>query len=132
MLQRSFEPFHRPEGEVIFEQGDRASHLYLLIKGHVAIRYKPYDGPPIILTRLRDGDIFGWSAVIGSARYTSTVFSESQIEAIRIHRDDLWKLVTHDPETGKILIDRLAQIVSPRWKNAHEQIRPLLKSLDRK
>lgn len=132
MLRESFEAYTCLEGQVIFEQGDSALHLYVLIKGEIAIRYKPYDAPPIVLTRLRDGDVFGWSAVIGSPRYTSSIVSESQIEAIRIHREDLWNLVTYEPETGKILIDRLAQIVSPRWKNAHEQIRPLLRSIERK
>lgn len=132
MLKAAFEPYSCPNAATIFEQGDPASHLYLILSGKAAIRYKPYDTPPIILTRLRDGDIFGWSAVIGSLKYTSSVISESLLEAIRIHRVDLWNLVTHEPETGKILIDRLAQIVSPRWKNAHEQIRPLLQSIERK
>jgi CRP-like cAMP-binding protein len=132
MFRESFEPYIRLEGEVIFEQGDPALHLYLLISGGVAIRYKPYDTPPIVLTRLRDGDVFGWSAVIGSPRYTSSAISDSRIDAIRIHRKDLWNLLTNEPETGKILIDRLAQIVSPRWKNAHEQIQPLLRSIERK
>lgn len=132
MFREAFEPYSRLDGEVIFDQGAPASHLYLLLRGGIAIRYKPYDAPPIVLTRLRDGDVFGWSAVIGSPRYTSSAVSESQIEAIRIHREDLWNLLTNEPETGKILIDRLAQIVSPRWKNAHEQIQPLLRSIERK
>lgn len=131
-LKRSFEDFHCSKDVVIFEQGDPAKYLYLVLKGEAIIRYKPYDGPPIILTRLRDGDIFGWSAVIGTSKYTSSVVSKSEMETIRIHREDLLKLVTHQPETGKILIDRLAQIVSPRWKNAHEQIQPLLRMIDRK
>lgn len=131
-LKGSFEYYFGQNNTVIFEQGDPASHLYLLLRGRVAVRYKPYDGPPIILTRLRDGDVFGWSAVIGSSRYTSSIVSETQVEAIRIHKEDLWDLITHEPATGKIIIDRLAQIVSPRWKNAHEQIQPLLHSIERK
>jgi hypothetical protein len=30
------------------------------------------------------------------------------------------------PETGKIIMDRLARVVSPRWKNAEEQVQSLL------
>jgi CRP-like cAMP-binding protein len=128
LLKPLFEQFSCPADTVIFEQGAPATYLYLLIKGEIAIRYKPYDGPPITLTHLRDGDVFGWSAVVGSTRYTSSIVSESQVEAIRIRGSHLLKLFSDAPETGRIIIDRLARVVSPRWNNAHEQVQSLLNS----
>ncbi len=128
LLKPLFEQFICPTDTVIFEQGTPAVYLYLLIKGEVVIRYKPYDGPSIILTRLRDGDVFGWSAVVGSPYYTSSIISETQIEAIRIRRNRLIKLFSEAPETGKIVMDRLARIVSPRWGNAQAQVQSLLNS----
>lgn len=128
LLKPLFEQFSCPADTVIFEQGAPATYLYLLIKGEIAIRYKPYDGPPITLTHLRDGDVFGWSAVVGSTRYTSSIVSESQVEAIRIRGSHLLKLFSDAPETGRIIIDRLVRVVSPRWNNAHEQVQSLLNS----
>ncbi|MBK7317837.1 cyclic nucleotide-binding domain-containing protein [Candidatus Villigracilis affinis] len=55
LLKPLFEQFIRPANTTIFEQGEPASYLYLLIKGEVIIRFKPYDTPPITLTRLRAG-----------------------------------------------------------------------------
>lgn len=130
LLKTIFEIFTCPPDTTIFAQGDLALKLYIILKGKVAISYKPYDTPAIILTRLGIGDVFGWSAVIGSSKYTSSVISESAVEAICIHRENLWRLVSNNPELGKIIIDRLALSVSPRWKNAHEQITSFLK-LDR-
>jgi CRP-like cAMP-binding protein len=128
LLKPLFEEFSCTAGMVIFEQGDPAKYLYLLISGDIAIRFKPYDGPPLTLTRLHTGDVFGWSAVIGSPKYTSSIVSETAIEAIRIRGNDLWALVREHPEIGKVIINRLARIVSPRWENAHEQIQSLLNS----
>lgn len=128
LLKPIFEDFNCTAGKVIFEQGDPAKYLYLLIYGDVAIRYKPYDGPPLTLTRLHEGDVFGWSAVIGSTKYTSSIVSETAIEAIRIRGSHLWDLVGKHPETGRAVINRLARIVSPRWENAHKQIQALLDS----
>ncbi|MDP1544566.1 MAG: cyclic nucleotide-binding domain-containing protein [Anaerolineales bacterium] len=128
LLKSLFEDFSCPAGTVIFEQGDPAQFLYLILTGRVAIHYKPYDGPPLVVTRLNEGDVFGWSAVIGSPKYTSSIISEGELTAIRIHRKELWNLVDKYPETGRTIIDRLAHIVSPRWKNAHAQIQPLLNS----
>lgn len=128
LLKPLFELFTCPPDTTVFEQGEPASYLYYLIKGDVAIRYKPYDSPPITLTRLHAGDVFGWSAVIGSPTYTSSIVSESQIEALRIRGSYLLALVREHPETGKIIMDHLASVVSSRWKNAHAQVQSLLNS----
>jgi CRP-like cAMP-binding protein len=126
LLKSLFEQFACLPNTVIIEQGAPATYLYLLIKGEVAIRYKPYDGPSITLTRLREGDVFGWSAVVGSPDYTSSIVSETQVEAIRIRRNDLLQLSNQSPETGKVIMDRLARVVSPRWENTHAQVQSLL------
>jgi CRP/FNR family cyclic AMP-dependent transcriptional regulator len=132
LLKPLFEQFFCPADTVIFEQGAPATHLYLLIKGEVEIRYKPYDGPPITLTHLREGDVFGWSAVVGSPYYTSSIISETQIESIRIQGNQLLKLFRDAPETGKIVMDRLARVVSPRWENAYAQVQSLLNANQKK
>lgn len=128
MLIKAFEFFACPPGTILFEQGDSAGYLYLILKGKALISYKPYDGPRIMITRLKDGDVFGWSAVVGGNKYSSSVASETDLETIRIRRDLLLEIILQYPETGKIIIDRLALNVSPRWKNAHEQIKPLMKN----
>jgi CRP-like cAMP-binding protein len=110
----------------VFEQGDQAVHLYLILDGSVAIRYKPYDGPPLIVTHLRPGDVFGWSAVIGSPCYTSGIVSRSALTAIRIRGEDLRSLCMSHPETGRVVLDRLANVVSSRWKNSHTQVQSML------
>jgi CRP-like cAMP-binding protein len=128
LLKPLFEQFCCPADTTIFEQDTPAIYLYLLIKGEVAIRYKPYDGPLITLTHLSEGDVFGWSAVVGSPRYTSSIISETQVEAIRIQGSHFLKLFSDAPETGKVVMDRLARIVSPRWQNAQAQVQSLLNS----
>ncbi len=128
MLMSVFEKFSCSPGTVIFEQGDQARYLYLILKGKAIISYKPYDGPRIVISRLKDGDVFGWTAVVGGSKYSSSVVSETDMESIRIRREFLQNLLAKNPETGKIIIDRLALNVSPRWKNAHDQIKPLIRT----
>ena len=64
LLEPLFEPFSCTAETVIFEQGQKAHYLYLLLEGTVEIHYKPYDGPPLTVTNLEQGTIFGWSAAI--------------------------------------------------------------------
>jgi CRP-like cAMP-binding protein len=125
-LEPLFEYYRCSPDTVIFEQGDPAIHLYLLVNGSVSIRYKPYDGSPITLTHLGPGDAFGWSAVVGSPQYTSSLVSDTEVEAIRIRGKELLDLCLKQPETGSIVLDGLARAVSSRWKNAHAQVQSML------
>ena len=65
IIEPLFEPCTCHEG-TIFEQGDPAIHLYIIIQGKVDILYKPYDTPVISMTSVKSGGIFGWSAISGN------------------------------------------------------------------
>jgi CRP-like cAMP-binding protein len=127
LVESFLEPYRCPPETVIFAQGDDATHLYLILRGKVALQYKPYDGPAITITHLGKGDGFGWSAVTGSKHYTSGVVAEEPVHAVRIRGSDLRQFCVAHPETGAILLDKLATIVSPRWKNAHLEVKSILK-----
>jgi CRP-like cAMP-binding protein len=126
LVERHFEPYSCRAGEVIFEQGDPAVFLYLLLEGSVTVRYKPYDGPAINLNQILAGGAFGWSAVVGNPSYTSGASARENVQAVRIRGTDLRDLVARNPNAGKELLDRLASLVSNRWKDANRQVRAIL------
>lgn len=125
LLEPLFEPCICHQG-IIFEQGDPAILLYLVIKGSVDILYKPYDAPAITITNIKTGGIFGWSAIAGDTVYTSGSVCREECQAIRIQGNALRELCIQHPETGGILLDRLAESVSTRWHDAHSQVRDIL------
>jgi CRP/FNR family cyclic AMP-dependent transcriptional regulator len=128
LLEPLFEAYSCSAGEVIFEQGDPAHYLYLILEGIVEVRYKPYDGPPITITNLEQDSIIGWSAVIGNAAYTSGAVCKQDCQAIRMSSQDLHGLCAREPEAGRLILNLLAESVSPRWQNAQNQIQLLLSS----
>ena len=128
LLEPLFEPFSCPEGTVIFEQGEPAHFLYLVLEGSVEVLYKPYDGPQLTLTSIVQGSIIGWSAVVGNLTYTSGAICKEDIQAIRMAGRDLHKLCASEPEAGRIILNLLADSVSSRWKDARDQIQTLLNS----
>lgn len=125
LFEPLFEPCTCHEG-TIFEQGAPAIHIYLVIEGSVDILYKPYDAPPITITTIKQGEIFGWSAIAGNTVYTSSASCHETCKAMRARGKDLRALSITNPEAGEILLDRLANSVSKRWKNAHTQVRDIL------
>ena len=126
MLQPLFEPFSCRAGAVVLRQGTPAEHIYVIVKGKVEVSYKPYDGTSITVSLLEKDGLFGWSAVVGSSEYTSSATAIEDLEALRIRGSDLRKFCNEHPEAGRDILERLANVVSSRWKDAHEQVKSML------
>jgi CRP-like cAMP-binding protein len=126
LLEPLFEKFSCSPGTVIFQQGEKARFLYLLIDGKVDMSFKPYDGIPITISHVGKGGLFGWSAVVGSDTYTSSAVAIEAVEAFRVHGSDLRRFCREHPEAGREILERLADGVSLRWKDAHKQVQSIL------
>ena len=128
LLAPLFESFSCTAGNTIFEQGQQTDYLYLILEGSIEILYKPYDGPAITVTILKQGNIFGWSAAIGNMTYTSGALCKDDCDTIRMHRKALHDLCEREPEAGSKIMNLLAKSVSVRWKDAEHQIQSLLRT----
>jgi len=126
LLKPLFEPFGCQAGTVILQQGAPAEFLYFVIRGTVEMSFKPYDGNPITVSHVEKDGLFGWSAVVGSEKYTSSAIAIEDVEAFRIHGSELRKFCAEHPEAGKDILEHLADGVASRWKDAHKQIKSLL------
>jgi len=128
LLRPLFERVAFRAGTRVVEQGSSADYLYLIERGTLEISYKPYDGEHITVTHVESGGLFGWSAVVGSPTYTSSGIAIKDLGAIRVRGKDLRKLCSDNPEAGSVILDRLAGAASARWKDAHKQIKSILKN----
>jgi CRP-like cAMP-binding protein len=126
LLSPLFEEFSCQPGTVIFQQGDEAEFLYLVTGGKVDMSFKPYDGLPLTISHVGKGGLFGWSAVAGSDNYTSTAIAIEAVDAFRVHGGNLRKFCREHPQAGKEILERLADGVSSRWKDAHKQVQSIL------
>jgi CRP-like cAMP-binding protein len=111
---------------VIFEQGEAAEFLYVVAEGEVVVSFKPDDGPAITVTRVLSGGVVGWSAALGSRRYTSGAYCAGNTRLLKIRGIDLRELCEQYPDTGVLLLDRLAAVIAQRLTNTHDQILALL------
>ena len=115
-----------PTNQVVFGQGETADHLYVVIAGEVEISYKPFDGPALTVTRVCPGGVFGWSAALGHAAYTSSAICRLPTEAYRIAGKGLHCLCQNHPETGTIILERLANVIAERLRSTNTLILELL------
>jgi CRP/FNR family cyclic AMP-dependent transcriptional regulator len=118
---------HLEGGQVIFAQDDPADRLYVLLSGRVAIRFKPHDGEMLTVTEIAPGGVFGWSAALGRRSYTSSAVCLEAGEALGLKGADLRQLCETQPETGVIILERLAEVIAQRLRSTHEQVVDLLR-----
>jgi CRP/FNR family cyclic AMP-dependent transcriptional regulator len=126
LLQEIFTPCDFYVDSMLFAQGDPAEYLYIVVKGEVVVNYKPDDGPPLTVARVHRDGVVGWSAALGSRTYTSGAQSTEYSQLLRVRGYDLRKLCEQQPETGVLLLDRLATVIAERLRNTHEQVVALL------
>ncbi|HEX7542318.1 MAG TPA: cyclic nucleotide-binding domain-containing protein [Anaerolineales bacterium] len=123
-------PFFAPQtwvaGTVVFEQGDFAEYLYLVVSGELTIRYKPDDGPMMNITHIQPGGIFGWSAAMGNPTYTSGAVCALDSEVLRIRGADLRMLCKKHPELGKVILNRLSAIIAERQHSQQSRVNSML------
>lgn len=115
-----------PAGTTLFEQGDHAENLYIVVEGEIIIRYKPDDGPDLVLTRVHKEGVVGWSAAIGSPAYTSSALCATHSQLLRARSEDLRRFAEDYPETAFLLLDRLARVIADRLRYTHPQIMMML------
>ncbi len=126
LLKPLFEPYSCRPGTTVVQQGKPADYIYLVLSGKAQVSFKPDDGPSITISHVAKDGLFGWSAVVGSRTYTSSVMAIENLETYRIRGSELRKLCVEHPDAGKDILERLATAVSSRWKNSHEQVKSIL------
>jgi CRP/FNR family cyclic AMP-dependent transcriptional regulator len=126
LLRPLFIPCDFYDQMVIFEQGETSEFLYVVVDGEVVVSFKPDDGPAIIVARILPGGVVGWSAALGSRSYTSAAYCVGYTQLLRIRGVELRKLCDQYPDTGVILLDRLAAVIAERLTNTHDQVLALL------
>jgi CRP/FNR family cyclic AMP-dependent transcriptional regulator len=117
----SYEP-----DEVIFEQGDLAAFIYILLSGVVQIRFKPYDGPPLNVALIQQHGVFGWSAAFRRSSYTSGASALVKCEVVRMRGDRLRQLCDKHPDVGSSLLECLSGLIAERLNSTRAQMLAIL------
>ena len=111
--------------EVVFEEGDPGTGMYMIRNGGVKISAKNQQGDEEELAVLGPGDFFGETTLTAPAPRSATARTTEKTELIGLFRADLLEMVERQPTlTSRILIG-LTRIVSERLQTASLEIRSL-------
>jgi CRP-like cAMP-binding protein len=114
-------------GAVLFTQDARADKLYVVLSGHLEIRFKPYDGEILTVAELREGGVLGWSSALGRRTYTSSAVAIEDSRVLSIRGQALRRLCETHPKTGVVILERLAEVIAERLRSTHEHVVKMLR-----
>jgi CRP/FNR family transcriptional regulator, cyclic AMP receptor protein len=120
------EPCSFPEETRVFQQDLKASHFYILLKGEIVVKYKPYDGEELVIARISPEDVFGWSAPLGRSKYTSSAYAVIPCEAVRIDIARMQHFCGSNSKLGEIILERLASSIAFRLRSTYDEVLSLL------
>jgi CRP/FNR family transcriptional regulator len=126
VLRGVFIPCDMYTDTVIFEQGSLAEFLYIVVKGEVLVSFKPDDGPHLPVARVGVGGVVGWSAALGSRKYTSAAITTEYTQLLRVRGSELRHIFRQHPTIGNLMKERLAEVIAQRTRVTHAQVKSLL------
>ncbi|MEN9645369.1 MAG: hypothetical protein RL238_2038 [Actinomycetota bacterium] len=91
-------------GEAICHEGDPGDTLYLIDKGHVAVRVTTPAGDTATMRVMGPGSQFGEIAVIDQTPRSATIVALDAVETLSLHRDVIQMLRAQHPTIDKVLL----------------------------
>jgi CRP-like cAMP-binding protein len=111
-----------PADQVIFEEYDRAAEVYIILSGKVALSIcEPKDHYQQIAI-LGDGELVGWSALLGKTRLSDTASTITPVRAVVFNGAELSKFCTDHPVFGVEFMKQAAAAMAIRLSGTRVQL----------
>jgi len=108
------------KGQIVFVKGESSQDVYELIEGSIDL--VALEREIVHLTVSRDGQIFGWSALVEPYNRTATAKCTTDSRVIRIPRDSIERTIEKHPREGTVILKNLMRIIADRLRAAYSYI----------
>ena len=112
------------KGDFIFKEGDEATCLHILISGIIGLRVNLTSRPESITVSIVKNayESFGWSGVVPPYHYTATAECLEESKVVDIPGDKLMEILSQDPQSGFIVMQRITEIIANRLGNSRQAL----------
>ena len=112
------------EDHLIFKEGNRAENIHLCRSGKVDITIwtrEPWN-KSIVVHRVGQGELFGWSALVAPYTYTASAECVELGEEIRITGHELLNMMDKHPSVGYRIMTNLDTDISARLMQTRKKL----------
>jgi CRP-like cAMP-binding protein len=109
---------HYPEAARIFAKGDPGDSMMAVLHGRVVISDSSLDGRQVVLTTLREGDVFGEMALLDGKERSANATAAVKCDLLVVRRNSFLSLLKHRPDVCMGLMVVLCE----RLRHTNEQV----------
>lgn len=107
-------------GTKLFGEGEPASHLYIVKKGQVDLRFDlpgRTTSEKNTISSIMEFKAFGWSSLVAPYKYSLSAYCSTQTcEVVKIERQRLTKLFKEDNRLGYLVLSNMARVIGKRFQ----------------
>jgi CRP/FNR family transcriptional regulator, cyclic AMP receptor protein len=111
-----------PQDQVFARQGEHADYFLLLLEGELVVEVPAITGPRLEVTRLGQGQVFGWSWLIDPYKWHFNARAAKPIRAIQFDGQAILAHCDEDPAFGYALFRRFSMLMGQRLEVAQRQM----------
>jgi CRP-like cAMP-binding protein len=102
------------KGHTLFQEGDTAQWLYLLIEGEVGVYYNDPETGEEWVDAVSSEEVLGCSSLMPPHVYSATEKCLSDVEVLEINLENLRELIQNDPQLGLMLQEHIIKTLNER------------------
>lgn len=115
------ELLHFDKRELVFRQGEKARHFYMLKEGKVILEQRITDKIAVSVSAIKPGNSFGWSAMLDGEEYSIDAVCAEPSKVFSLRDEKIKALFEEDHSLGFIMSQRLLHIIKKRYDIRTEQ-----------
>jgi len=118
-------------GEVVFSEGTRGQHFYIILRGSVKIVKDNGEQGHDTIALYKQGQCFGELALIDDFPRSATVLTAEPSQLLCISRDDFQKVVQESATISFSILKTLTAMIRERTENFIDDLRERNRNLER-
>jgi hydrogenase maturation protease len=114
-------------GSAIFREGECVSQVFIVTEGTVALEISGPDHRPRRFQTISEGELLGWSPILGSAPMTASARALTDVRTVAINAKALLDVCENDPRFGFQFMRRVAAALAVRLNATRLQLLDIYK-----
>jgi CRP-like cAMP-binding protein len=111
------------KGELVFQQGNPGTGLFVVITGSVDVQQEEDDGTILHLASAKPGEFIGELALLDDSLRTASAIAVDDTSVVALYRTDLLALSESRPRLGVKILMQLSQIVAERLRRTNRALK---------
>lgn len=106
------------KGTQLFEAGNSADYLFVVLEGQIELRFKVIyfnASIEIPLENKSRGEAFGWSALIEPYTYTLSAFAAKDCRLLQLRGRDIERLCAENSHLGYVVMSNIAKLIGKQF-----------------